>query len=138
MQVAHFVGPSAIAGAGLFAGDDIAQGAVIYRYDERFVLILADSELAAMPSAVSREFIKYCYRGRGTHRLSDAWYYCADDARFFNHADRPTAFWDESLDAYVATRRIAKGEEITCDYRSFSELGDYDFITTDAAETTAP
>lgn len=128
IQVAHCVGPSAIAGAGLMAGTDIAPGTIIYRYDPRFVLILTDAELAAMPAAVGAEFIKYCYRGKGEHRLVGAWYYCADDARFFNHSDTPNAVWDEAADAYLAARAIARGEEITCDYRSFSEPGDYDFI----------
>ena len=132
MQVAHFVGPSAISGAGLFAGADVSAGATIYRYDERFVIKLADAELDAMPPAVRAEFIKYCYRGRGEHRLVDAWYYCADDARFFNHSDHPNAVWDESADAYLAARDIARREEITCDYRSFSEPGDYEFIAADA------
>lgn len=128
MQVAHFVGPSGIAGAGLMAGADIAPGTVIYRYNARFVLILDDAELDAMPTAVRTEFIKYCYRGKGEHRLSDAWYYCADDARFFNHTDDPNAIWDDAHDAYVAVRAINAGDEITCDYRSFSEPGDYAFI----------
>ena len=132
MQVAHYVGPSAIAGAGLFAGADVAAGATIYRYDPRLVLQLAEAELDAMPPAVRAEFIKYCYRGRGAHRLVGAWYYCADDARFFNHADAPNAVWDEAADAYLAARDIAQGEEITCDYRSFSEPGDYDFIVVSA------
>ncbi len=133
MQIAHYVGSSAIAGAGLFAGADIARGTVIYRFDERFVLMLSDAELAAMPPPVRDEFIKYCYRGRGIHRLVDAWYYCADDARFFNHADAPNAVWNDALDAYTAARDIAKGEEITCDYREFSEDGDYDFLTAQVA-----
>lgn len=129
MQVAHYVGLSSIAGAGLFAGEAIPVGAVIYRDDPRFMIILEDADLDAMPAPVRAAFLKYCYRGRGQHRLVGRWYYCTDDARFFNHADAPNAIWDETRDVYVAARAIAAGEELTCDYRSFSEDGDYDFLS---------
>ena len=43
---------------------------------------------------------------------------CSDDARFFNHADEPnTASVESAAGGYVdvATRDIAKGDELTCD-----------------------
>jgi SET domain-containing protein len=47
---------------------------------------------------------------------------CSDDARFFNHADDPnTASVESPAGGHfdVATRDIATGEELTCDYRTF-------------------
>lgn len=133
LHVAHYVGPSSIAGVGLFAGEAIAAGTLIYTCDPRTLRIIAENELAALPEAVRRSLLRYCYRGRGTQRLSSAFYYCVDDARFFNHADTPNCRWVAEREVYVAGCDIAAGTELTCDYFDFSEPEDVPYLAASAA-----
>jgi hypothetical protein len=44
-----------------------------------------------------------------------------DDARFYNHSDHPNTAWNEKLNAEIAIRDIAAGEEITCDYKEWGD-----------------
>lgn len=122
--VPHYVAQSAIAGAGLFAGADIEKDEIVYRFDYRFVMVICDSEIQAMPEAMRAAVLKYSYRGKGRDRLAGAVYFCADDSRFMNHSATPNTRWLEHSDIYIATRRIPKDTEISCDYSEFCEPGD--------------
>lgn len=129
LHVAHYVGASSIAGVGLFAGQPIAAGNLIYSCDPRTLRIVTDDEIAALPDTVRVSVLRYCYRGRGAHRLCGAWYYCTDDARFFNHAEVPNCRWQAESETYVAACDIAAGTELTCDYLDFSEPEDVPFLS---------
>lgn len=56
---------------------------------------------------------------------------CADDARFFNHADTPNTHCVEDPEdedtANVASRDIQAGEELNVDYREFDTHPFYGF-----------
>jgi len=127
--IPHYVASSAIAGAGLFTAVDLEEGTEIYRADPRFLMIIRDDEIAALPPAVRQTVRKYSYRGKGEHRLQDAVYYCVDDSRFMNHADAPNTRPIGDGEVYVTTSRIPAHTELTCDYSAFSELADccFDF-----------
>ncbi len=127
MLVAHYVDRSAIAGLGLYCASDLHAGDVVYRFDERFVIVVTDDELADLPAPVRESVLRYSYRGRGLRRLSGAMHYCADDARFMNHADPPSTRWRPDTDDYVAVRDLPAGSELTCDYRDFCEPDDCEF-----------
>lgn len=127
MLIPHYVDRSAIAGAGLFTAVDIEPGTVVYRYDNRFVVLISDAEILQMPEPAQESVWKYSYRGKGKDRLSGAVYFCADDSRFMNHSGDPNIRWQENTDTYIAVRRIAAHTEIICDYGEFSEPGDYSF-----------
>jgi SET domain-containing protein len=127
--VAHYVATSAIAGAGLFTAEAIAKGTVVYRENARFLQVIADTEIAALPPAAREALRKYSYRGKGRWRLTDAVYFCADDSRFMNHADAPNLVPVDDGEVYIAACDIAAHTELTCDYAAFSELADccFDF-----------
>ncbi len=128
LHVPHHVGASSIAGVGLFASTPIARGALIYSCDPRTLRILTEDELATYPPAIRDSMLRYCYRGRGAQRLSGAYYFCIDDARFFNHSDRPNCLWQPLQEHYVAARDIPAGTELTCDYLEFSEPEDVPYL----------
>ncbi|ULQ47541.1 SET domain-containing protein [Flagellatimonas centrodinii] len=128
LHVAHFVGPSAIAGVGLFAGEAIAEGQLLYSCDPHTLIVLEESRLALMPPTVRDSWLRYCYRGRGAHRLVGAYYYCTDDARFFNHANQPNCRWQPEQETYVAACDIPAGTELTCNYFDFCEPEDVPYL----------
>lgn len=112
LKVQTYLAPSH--GLGVFAGEDIPRGAVVWELDPRL-----DRLLEEMPAEEpERGFVyKYGYRDRHTGLIV----VCLDNARFMNHADEPNTTPvpanGHAYGADVATRDIRKGEEITCNYR---------------------
>jgi len=125
--VPHYVDRSAIEGLGLYSTLPLKAGQPVYRHDWRFVMVISEAEVRELPEPMQQAVLKYSYRGRGPQRLSGAMYYCADDARFMNHADEPSTLWREAENLYVAARDLPAGAELSCDYRDFCEPQDCEF-----------
>jgi len=107
-----FVAPSSIHGLGVFACEPIARGAVIWRHEPGFDIVLSHEHIARLPPEGKRFVEMYCYESPlapGGLVLN------GDNARYLNHSRSPnTDNADPSLAR--ALRDITKGEEITCDY----------------------
>lgn len=118
------VGPSPIAGIGLFADEDIAAGTVTWRFMPDFDRTFARDDVEKLPEGVREQFLSYAY----LHQPTGLLVYCLDNARFMNHADNPNTQGvhdgGELAGHDVAMRDIKQGEELTCDYRSFDALSD--------------
>jgi uncharacterized protein len=108
------VAPSAIHGLGVFACEEIAAGAEVWRFHPPFDIVVLEAALADLPNAVRLHLDMYAYRSvdlRGQLVLS------GDNAKYLNHSDDPSL--EELPFRSIARRRIAEGEEITCDYGAF-------------------
>lgn len=107
-------GPSAIAGTGLFATQDILKDTVVWKFDPR-----VDTASVVQPNSD----MFYSYISKQTGRLITP----GDDARHINHSDTPnvgTRYEDGAEeDINFALRDIAAGEELTLDYRGFAKEG---------------
>ena len=119
-QVKTYVAPSAIEGIGVFAGELIPKGAVVWRFDPAIDRTFSPEFIAGQSLPVRDFLARYAYLDEriGTYVL------CGDNARFMNHADVPNTVGSypenerpEGID--VAARDIAVGEELLCDYRAF-------------------
>ncbi len=107
---------SSIAGIGLFADEAIKAGTVVWKFQPKLDLLLAKDEVDELSDAAKEQFLNYAYfdESYGKYVL------CGDDSRFFNHSDDPNcANGDGSEDTTVAVRYIEKGEELTCNYKTF-------------------
>jgi uncharacterized protein len=119
LMVKTRLGQSAIEGLGLFAEEDIPKGTVTWRFVPGFDQTFAPAEIESLPDAARAEMLRYTY----LHTRTGKYVACLDNARFMNHSDVPNTMGayhgpdDEGYD--IATRDIAKGEELTCDYRLF-------------------
>lgn len=120
LLVKTYLAPSSIHGVGLFAGQNIPKGTVIWRLDRTIDLILTDREIAALAPPSREQIRKYTYQDR----FLGEFVLCGDDARFFNHDDSPNCLDipDEQGGTTVAARDILEGEELTSDYASFDAL----------------
>jgi len=112
LQIRTYVDRSPIEGLGLFAAEDIPKGTIIW------ALSGADSVLhrhqVGCMSEIEQVFInKYSFKIKGFY------YLCVDDARFMNHSTSPNT--SDLNDNTVASRDIAKGDELTCDYSLFDD-----------------
>ena len=119
LMVKTKLGLSAIEGIGLFADEDIQAGTVTWRFIPGFDQLFLQSDIGKLPDAARAQIANYTY----LHAPTGAYVFCIDNARFMNHADIPNTDGVHAADAIegydVATRDIAKGEELTCDYRRF-------------------
>lgn len=109
-----FVGPSTIHGNGVFSREEIMAGAVIWRFHPPFDQILLDSDIANLPQIAKHHIEMYAYR---CVDLGGKLVLSGDHARFLNHSDDPNT--EERPFFSVARKKIAAGDEITCDYGAF-------------------
>lgn len=119
LMVKTRLGPSSIAGIGLFADEDIPAGTVTWRFVPGFDQLFLEQDIEQLPEPARSELLTYTYK----HPETGRYVYCLDNARFMNHAVEPNTrgvHAAASIEGYdVATRHIAKGEELTCNYFTF-------------------
>lgn len=111
------IGRSPIQGVGVFAAQDIAAGETVSRFIEGFDQTFAPAVLEGdeFPE-VPREFVDHhTYLNKG--RL----YMPGDLDIYTNHSFTPNVGYRDEDGSFYALRAIKAGEEITNDYRQFSE-----------------
>lgn len=113
LRVPTYVGPSPIAGVGLFAGTHLPAGTVIWEYTEGVDWRIERHDLALFPEPYQSKLRHYLYQ-----EDSGDFVLCGDNAKFMNHSDEPNC--DDPEGEYTVTNRdVRADEELTCDYRSF-------------------
>jgi SET domain-containing protein len=111
LLVKTYLDKSAIHGLGVFAAERIPKGTKIWRFVERFDRAYSPKQFAKLPKP-AREFLKnYGYRVDGEVLFT------VDNDRHINHSEDPNTYLKSGY--AIARRNIAKGEEITNDYREF-------------------
>ena len=110
---------SRIHGVGVRAIRDIPAGTVIFRGESERVVWLSRAAVRRLP-----RFLRQLYEDfailwdghygvpRSLNNLSVGWY--------LNHSNRPNVVADD-VGRFRSLRRIRKGEELTADYRTFTE-----------------
>lgn len=115
------VGPSPIHGTGVFACDHVEVGRPVWRFQPPFDQVFSEDDVAVL-SDVVRDFLEiYAYRSTD---LGGKLVLSGDHARFLNHSFDPNT--EERPFVSVARRRIALGDEITCNYSTFSDWLGFD------------
>ena len=110
---------SLIDGFGLFAGQHIPAGTLVWNFDPRVDVVLDAPQIGKLSPAFKEYFDKYAYLDVRLRK----YVICGDDARFVNHSDEPnivgiyTVGREYGID--IAIREIKQGEELTSDYSSF-------------------
>ena len=113
--------PSPIHGVGLFAAQAIPKGALIWKFDSGFDILVSKEKYSSL-SEIGKDFLDHY--GYWSKEM-DAYICTGDNHRFTNHSENPyvgtvnAGPGDDGQD--VALRDIEPGEEITVDYRVFGE-----------------
>lgn len=109
-----YVGPSAIEGVGVFAGEAVNAGQLVWTYNPVLDRLVTPMELSQLPAAQQAFLQRYAYFdvAMGGYLLD------GDNARFLNHATRANIEFREDTHGYAAYD-IAAGEELSCDYTLF-------------------
>ena len=110
------VGPSPITGRGLFAGCAIAKRAKIGEFDGEVISIAEARRRAAALRIVA--IVELDRKAIDAHGMRSGF-------RFINHSCEPNVFMRRTKERaeFYALRDIAKGEELTVDYRESHHEG---------------
>ena len=117
-----YIDKSSISGFGVFAGEDIAKGTLVWQFIEGFDLCTTEEKMKNLP-LIAQHYIKQ----RGALQAGEV-IMGMDFDQFTNHSDNPSLALN-TLHSAIATRDIRKGEELTYDYRSFDEYAEYKLST---------
>jgi SET domain-containing protein len=114
--VKTYLGASPIHGVGVFAGEDIPAGAVVWRFHKKVDRVISQEDYEALPDAARREVSILGWREHAGFWVLTAGHDC-----FLNHSDNANLTYEEDRwDApTIAARRISYGEELTHDYAEF-------------------
>ena len=119
LLIRTFLAPSQIQGLGLFAGENVPEGTVVWTYVPTVDKLIDIEDFDKLPCLMQEVCKRYAYLDNRTTK----YVLCGDDARFVNHSDLPNTVGrypeGEIYGIDVATRLIKQGEEITCDYSTF-------------------
>ena len=121
LLVPTFLAASPIHGIGLFAAAPIPAGTQVWSLDPAFDRPVDEVALASLPTVAQLQVQRYAY----VDPVRRVRVLCADDARFFNHADDANCGDEAGSEGLVtvALRDIADGEELTWDYREQGTVG---------------
>ncbi len=117
LVVEHFVARSEIHNLGVFLGETVTQGKVIWRYEPEFDVEFSKAMVEALPKrykGLVHDCAEY-FADRDVYRLGN------DADIFMNHSNQPNLL--DLGDVMIAARAISAGEELTCDYRIVSVAG---------------
>jgi SET domain-containing protein len=115
LLVSTYVAASDIEGVGVFAARPIAKGETIWRLEPDFDRLIPLDAYGAMSETKKELLDRYAYPSPDQPGFL---VYEVDNGRFMNHADEPNTDFS-TYGGGTATRDIAVGEELTCDYRQF-------------------
>lgn len=139
LYIRSYVAPSIIDGIGLFAGQTIRKGELIWKFQYGFDLMIPKNLVVSestdcskdvlettvnFPSCVKFDIIKYGYTCKSTGMII----YPVDHAKFINHSKKPNMSCKlikgpggQKVEINVAKRNIEFDEELTLDYREFDD-----------------
>ena len=106
---------SKIHGIGLFADESIKVGTKVWSFEPKLDIVLLKEEIGRLSSVAQEQFYRYAY----LDKVRNKYLLCGDDARFFNHSDKPNCDETKENDSTFALRDIDVDEELTINYGEF-------------------
>jgi SET domain-containing protein len=120
--VCTIIRPSKIHGVGVFAIKNIKKGTYIFPEDNDNMVWIKKSELGKITDDIKQLYEDFCVvKGekygcpKNFNKMTVAWY--------INHSKKPNTGCNKNYN-FFATRDIRKGEELTADYTSYSDISD--------------
>ena len=115
LMVSTYVAPSAIEGLGVFAGEPIARGQLMWSLNPKFDIFIQVREIETYAPHLQDYIARYTYphlEMEGVVILD------SDNGKFMNHSLAPNTDF-RIFDKGYALVDIAQGDEITCNYHEF-------------------
>jgi uncharacterized protein len=115
LMVSTYLAPSAIEGIGVFAGEFIDRGRLMWSLNPKFDIFVHLSELDSLPLHMQDYVARYTYPHL---EMPGVIILDSDNGRFMNHSLTPNTDF-RIFDKGYALVDIAQGEELTCNYHEF-------------------
>ena len=129
LLVSTYLAPSAIEGIGVFAGEFIERGRLMWSLNPKFDIFVHPSELDDLPSHMQDYIARYTYPHL---EMPGVIVLDSDNGRFMNQSLTPNTDF-RIFDKGYALVDIAQGDELTCNYHEF-DPGFAGFFPTPAAQ----
>ncbi len=114
LVVRTYLEKSPIHGFGVFSKDPISKGTLVWEFHDKLDIKFSPEEYENLPACVREELEVHMYEPEAGGPL----FYEATMGKYMNHSRDANVDFSK-VDFGVATRDIAVGEELTCDYRHF-------------------
>ncbi len=125
--VATYLDRSALHGIGVFAGQDIARGQIVWQFNPLLDLAYSYDEWLALQAADSPH--SFTHIRRYSYKEGDRFYLCLDNAQFMNHSSEGhNVENNRELNTMVARTAITRGEELLCNYFEYCDEDDYNLM----------
>jgi SET domain-containing protein len=115
LTVSSYVAPSAIDGLGVFAGEFIPGGSLLWNLNPKFDIFIYQGETEGLPPHVQDFITRYSYPHL---EMPGVLVVDSDNGRFMNHSLKPNTDF-RVFDKGYALADIPQGEELTCNYYEF-------------------
>jgi SET domain-containing protein len=115
LTVSTYVAPSAIEGLGVFAGEYIERGRLMWSLNPKFDIFVSREEIEGYVPHLQNFISRYSYPHL---EMPGMVVIDCDNGRFMNHSLTPNTDF-RIFDKGYALFDIAQGEEITCNYHEF-------------------
>jgi len=113
--------PSALHGVGVFAIRRIPKGINPLEVPIPTELAeLTDADVRALPPGIRRMIKQYAANQDGRYVLPTLGFNLVELEYFVNHSTKPNMVFDDEAGCYRTGRIIARGEELTGDYKRFA------------------
>jgi uncharacterized protein len=115
LLITTYVAQSQIEGLGVFSGEYVPRGSLIWSLNPQFDIFVHETEIGALLPHMQNFIARYSYPHLEMpgYRVVDV-----DNGRFMNHSLAPNTDF-RIFDKGYALADIAEGEEITCNYHEF-------------------
>ena len=115
LTVSTYVAPSAIEGLGVFAGEFIERGRLMWSLNPKFDIFIYGEEIERLTPHMQDFIARYSYPHL---EMPGVVVVDSDNGRFMNHTLTPNTDF-RIFDKGYALVDIAQGDEITCNYHEF-------------------
>lgn len=115
LTVSTYVAPSAIEGLGVFAGEFIERGRLMWSLNPKFDIFIYREEIEGLTPHMQDFIARYSYPHLEMPGVAVV---DSDNGRFMNHTLTPNTDF-RIFDKGYALVDIAQGDEITCNYHEF-------------------
>jgi SET domain-containing protein len=124
LLVKTYIASSAIEGVGVFAAEPIRKGAIIWRTDPTFDMLVSLAAYRSAEPQLKELLERYAYPSSDRPGFL---VYEIDNGRFMNHSAWPNTDFG-TFGFGTALTEIAVDEELTCNYNQFYEGFEAEFI----------
>jgi SET domain-containing protein len=115
LTVSSYVAQSAIDGLGVFSGEFIPGGSLLWSLNTKFDIFICPSEMEGLPTHAQNFLARFGYPHL---EMPGVLVVDCDNGRFMNHSLTPNTDF-RIFDKGYALADIAQGEELTCNYYEF-------------------